>query len=275
MKTALFPLHAWLPPAHGHAPTPVSALLSGLVVKASFYLLLRLWFSVFPAGLTPKAGHLLGILGASAILWGSFLALRQERLKLLIAYSTVAQIGYLFFVFPLAAIGTGGEAWRGGVYYAFSHAFAKGALFMAAGSIMRALGHDRIDRLGGISQQLPVTMFAVALASVNLMSMPPSGGFVAKWLLIGAALRNGQWGWAVVMIGGGLLAAGYLFRILRQAFVAPPAGLLLQPVPRSMEAAALILALAALLLGIASAPPLALLEIGSPFPAGLFSEGMR
>jgi multicomponent Na+:H+ antiporter subunit D len=101
LKSALFPLHFWLPQAHAMAPAPVSALLSALVVKAAYMILLRLWFEVFPlltlSGRPPARRS-----AAAAIVWGSLMALRQERLKLLIAYSTVAQIGYLFLVFPLA-----------------------------------------------------------------------------------------------------------------------------------------------------------------------------
>src|SRR5690606_7418454 len=102
-KTALFPFHAWLPPAHAGAPAPASALLSALIVKASFYILFRLWFDVLP----PLAGSgmtvTLGTLGALAAIYGSLQAIRQQRLKLIVAYSTVAQLGYLFLVFPVAA----------------------------------------------------------------------------------------------------------------------------------------------------------------------------
>jgi multicomponent Na+:H+ antiporter subunit D len=102
-KTALFPLHLWLPPAHANAPAAASAVLSALVVKASFFLIVRVWFNVLPSPPNEIACAILAVLGSAAILFGSVLALRQERLKLLIAYSTVAQIGYLFLMFPLAA----------------------------------------------------------------------------------------------------------------------------------------------------------------------------
>ena len=102
LKTALFPFHFWLPPAHGGAPAPVSALLSALVVKASFYLILRLWIGPL-APLAAAIAWLPALLGAAAILWGSCQAIRAERLKMLIAYSTVAQLGYLFLIFPLLA----------------------------------------------------------------------------------------------------------------------------------------------------------------------------
>lgn len=273
LKTALFPLHFWLPPAHSNAPAPVSALLSGLVVKASFYLFLRLWFQVFTAALTPAVGQLLGGLGVAAILWGSLLALRQQRLKLLVAYSTVAQIGYLFLLFPLATRATWGIiAWSGGIYHILSHACAKAAMFMAVGIMLRVLGHDRINSLGGIGQQQPMAMFAFALAGVTLMGLPPSGGFVAKWLLLTAALQSGQWWWAGVIVVGGLLAAGYVFLVLRQAFVSQPLGVCFHPVPHSMELAALTLAMIALLLGLTAKYPLALLQIGAPFSGGMIPE---
>jgi multicomponent Na+:H+ antiporter subunit D len=261
LKTALFPLHFWLPPAHANAPPPVSAVLSALVVKASFYLLLRLWFDAFPNVIALNAGSLLGILGAAAILWGSIQALVARRLKTLVAYSTVAQLGYLFLVFTLATPGETSTAWSGGVLFAISHACAKASMFLAVGSIQHAAGHDRIADLDGIGRQLPLTFFAVALASVSLMGLPPSGAFLAKWMLLEAALETGHVWLVVVILAGGLLAAGYLFRILGQAFT-PSATAATFFVPRSMEGAALALALVALSLGLFSAPLLDLLRLG-------------
>jgi formate hydrogenlyase subunit 3/multisubunit Na+/H+ antiporter MnhD subunit len=103
-KTALLPLHLWLPPAHAGAPPAASAILSALVVKAGFYLLLRLWLDLFGPVTGAHALQFLGVLGAAAVLWGSVQALRQERVKLMVAYSTVAQLGYLFILFPLARV---------------------------------------------------------------------------------------------------------------------------------------------------------------------------
>src|SRR6516164_7426993 len=164
-KAALYPLHLWLPPAHAGAPAPASAILSGLVVKAPFLLVVRLWFDVMPRMPERAAAQVLGVLGAAAIIFGSLVALRQVRLKLLIAYSTVAQIGYLFLMFPLALKPETGYlgstvAWTGGVLQAISHAFAKAAMFMAAGLIAEALGHDRIAGLSGIGRALPITVLA-------------------------------------------------------------------------------------------------------------------
>jgi formate hydrogenlyase subunit 3/multisubunit Na+/H+ antiporter MnhD subunit len=272
LKTALFPLHFWLPPAHANAPAPVSVALSALVVKASFYLLLRLWLYVFPSAVTLGIGQLLGVLGGAAILWGSLLAVRQRRLKLLVAYSTVAQIGYLFLLFPMLATTAGVMAWNGGVYHVLSHAFAKGAMFMAAGAIMRVHGHDRINEMAGVGQQAPLSVFAFALAGVTLMGLPPSGGFIAKWLLLNSALESGQWWSAMIIVTGGLFAARYVFSVLQHAFTECPAHVQFRPAPPSMEVAALVLAIIAITLGLTATPPLTLLQIGAPFSSGWAME---
>ncbi len=267
VKTALFPLHFWLPPAHGGAATPVSALLSALVIKASFYLLVRLWLDLFGELATPPAAQLLGWLGVGAIVWGSLLALRQQRLKMWVAYSTVAQVGTLFLVFPLLS-GTGaavaGPALAGGVWQALSHAAAKGAMFLAVGNMVLAMGRDTITGLGGLAAQRPLSFFALALAGLSLMGLPPSGGFIAKWLLIQAALAAGQWWWVVALVAGGLLTAAYLLRVLRLAFVSAPEAPVFQAVPRTLEFSALALAAVSVGLGFVASAPLALLAVGRP-----------
>lgn len=257
LKTGLFPFHVWLPPAHGSARAPVSALLSALVVKASFYLLLRLWFTFTPAG--QGLPILLGALGTAAIFWGSIQALRQRRLKLLVAYSTVAQLGYLFIAFPLAGVEPA-LAWGGSIYLALSHAFAKGAMFLAAGSIMTESGHDDIGELDLVVERMPLTLAAFALAGISLAGLPPSGGFVGKWMLLQAAMEQGLWGWALVLIGGGALTAAYVFRVLGFAFTTAPHHHESHSVPGTMEWTALLLALGAVLLGFVAPWALPLLD---------------
>jgi formate hydrogenlyase subunit 3/multisubunit Na+/H+ antiporter MnhD subunit len=262
LKTALFPLHFWLPPAHGDAPAPVSALLSALVVKTSFYLILRLWLGPFSGlpGLAVPAVWLPALFGGAAILWGSLMAIRADRLKMLIAYSTVAQLGYLFLIFPL--FGAGSRALQAGVLQAAAHGLAKAAMFVAAGTLIKASGSERVADVAGAANHLPVTLFAFALAGVTLMGLPPSGGFLAKWLLIEAALAKGQVWIAIVAITGGLLASVYVFRVLRLGFrVADgrdelPSG----QVPAVLEWMAFILAAASVALGLFARPVFTLLE---------------
>ncbi len=265
-KTALFPFHVWLPPAHAGAPPAASAVLSALVPKASLYILLRLWFDAAPDGAGTIGPQLLGALGAAAVLHGSLMALRQQRLKLVIAYSTVAQLGYLFLIFPLAAataaIDPAGAdaAWRGTLFQALSHALAKAAMFLCAGLIIEAAGHDRLDRLAGTARALPITLFAFGLAAISLMGLPPSGGFVAKLLLIDAAFERGAAAWALVVLIGGLLAAAYLFRPLAAAWRSPDGDDPdFAPVARRRQALPMALALAALGLGLFSDGPAGLM----------------
>jgi multicomponent Na+:H+ antiporter subunit D len=266
-KTALFPLHLWLPPAHVGAPAPASAVLSSLVVKGSFFIIVRLWFDVMPGLSSHAAMQILATLGAAAIVFGSVLALQQARLKLLVAYSTVAQIGYLFLMFPLATTAAaqlaGMAAWTGGLLQAVSHACAKAAMFMAAGLIAQALGHDRIAGLGGIARALPMTVLAFGLGGLSLMGLPPSGGFAAKWLLLSAAIDSGQWWWGLVIVTGGLLTGGYVFRVLGPALAAPEdRAPICAPVARRREMVVLALALVSMALGLLPLASFSLLKIG-------------
>jgi multicomponent Na+:H+ antiporter subunit D len=259
-KIAIFPFHAWLPPAHAGAPAPASALLSALVVKAGFYILFRFWFDVLPP--FPPLALLLGIMGASAVLYGAAMAIRQRRLKLIVAYSTVAQLGYLFLVFPLSAEAM---AWNGAVFHALAHGLAKASMFLAAGAMMLAAGNDRIDNMAGLGKALPVASFAFALSAVSLMGLPPSGGFLGKYLMLTASFSAGQWWWAAVMIVGGLLSAVYLFRPLNELMRNRPEGsLALTRVHWSLEVVPLVLAIAAILLGLASMGPFRLIQEGAP-----------
>ena len=222
LKTALFPLHFWLPAAHSNAPAPVSAALSALVVKAGFYLVLRLWTEVFPEAISAQGAMLIGLLGCVAIVWGSWQALHTERLKLLAAYSTVAQLGYLFVGLMLLVMTPEGPAreliFGAVVLMALAHGFAKSSLFLAIGVVQQHAGHDRIDQLDGTSQRLPATTFAIALAGVALIGLPPSGAFLGKWHLLSASIDSGQWLLVIVMGIGSLLAAAYVFRVLGHAF---------------------------------------------------------
>lgn len=251
--------------------------MSGLVIKGSFYILLRLWFDLFPAEVTRPLAMLPTVLGTLAILWGSLQALLAVRLKMLVAYSTVAQIGYLFLVFGLVRAETadGFAAWSGCLLFAFSHACAKGSLFLAAGTIRRAAGHDRIRDLPAAARGLPLTFFSIGIAAVALMGLPPTGAFIAKWMLLKAAFSGGQFGIAVIIVVGGLLAAAYLLRVLSASFTKLPeteSEVALRPVPRLLEQVTFGLATVSLLLGLASAPAIALLRIGSPWASTVMHE---
>ncbi|MCD1629917.1 MULTISPECIES: complex I subunit 5 family protein [Marinobacter] len=269
LKTALFPMHGWLPPAHGIAKSPVSALLSALVVKASFYIAARLWLDLGGDLGGYALAQLIGVLGSLAVIWGSWLAFRQAKLKQVVAYSSVAQIGYLFLLFPLTwgvtdAISQ--QAQQGITLQVVSHALAKAAMFLAAGNLIMSVGSNRVDALAGVSRFLPFSLFSFGLAGVSLMGLPPTGGFAAKWLLLQASLASGQWWWLGVLLAGGLLSAAYVFRVYRASFIeATDTDQFYHP-SRSLEVIPMILALLSLGLGLVAEPVLSVMSL--PFEGG-------
>ncbi len=193
----------------------------------------------------------------------------------MVAYSTVGQLGYMFLLLPLSS--TGGDAgalgWGGAVYFGVAHGCAKAAVFLAAGALLLGLGHDRVDGLAGTAERYPLVVMALAVAGVNLMGLPPSGGFVAKWMLLKAAVNTGQWWYVPVILSGGLLAAAYVFRVLEQT-LAPagdtPEG---RPLGPGLQVPVLVLALVAAGLGVLSALPFTLLDVGAPAPVGPLPPG--
>ncbi|MDR9467483.1 proton-conducting transporter membrane subunit [Marinospirillum sp.] len=269
LKTAIFPLHSWLPPAHGKALPPVSALLSALVVKASFYILARLWLQTGTQVVVPSAAQMLGILGAGAIFWGGWMAWRQNELKMLVAYSTVAQLGYLMLMFPLA-IGVSPAAaqlaWEGGWLHLIAHALAKAAMFLAAGNLVLAMRRPDLQGLHGVGRFLPFSLLGFGLAGVSIMGLPPSGGFMAKWLLLQSALLSGQWWWLLVLVAGSALSALYIFKVYQQCYVDDTEVDSFRHPSLWMDVSSILLAILAVGLGILSAWPQAL--IGSVLDGG-------
>jgi formate hydrogenlyase subunit 3/multisubunit Na+/H+ antiporter MnhD subunit len=184
---------------------------------------------------------------------------------LLIAYSTVSQIGYLFLIFPLAA---GAHAWStigwsAGLMQVLAHAFAKAAMFLSAGVLAEAVGHDQIAKLVGAARVLPLTFLTIALGGLSLMGLPPSGGFSAKWLMLQASVASGQLIWSLPILTGGLLAAGYMYRILTP--VLSDGEISMESAPRRyQETIAFVLVMIALALGFAPQAFFDFIEIGRP-----------
>ena len=182
VKAALFPLHLWLPDAHSIAPSPVSALLSGLVVKMGIFGIIRLTYSVytvyFSSEVTAIAG-LLSLTGVAAIIYGSVMALKQVDFKRMVAYATIAHIGYI-----VAGIGIMDRAvLTGSLFHILDHALAKACFFLVAGAIIYRTGYRNIKDLKGAGQKMPATCAAFALAAFSAIGIPPSAGFFSKWYL--------------------------------------------------------------------------------------------
>lgn len=263
LKTALFPMHFWLPPAHANAVAPVSAVLSALVVKGSFYIIFKLMHVFTGHEMIPGLAELMGILGVCAIIWGSVQAFTQKRLKMMVAYSTVAQIGYLFLLFPLVAaaddIQTAVLAASAGLFHAVSHGLAKGAMFLTAGTIVKAVGSDRLEDMAGLSRLAPMPAFTFAIAGVSMVGLPPSGGFVSKWLYVSSAIETGAWWWAGAVVFGGLLAALYIFKVIALFMGSGKEPLQVGVSNRVITIAPLVLAVMSLVIGVFGQPILDLL----------------
>ncbi|MFZ5924829.1 MAG: complex I subunit 5 family protein [Bacillota bacterium] len=246
LKAGIFPLHAWLPDAHSSAPAGASAVLSGVVVKTGVYTTLRLMFTVFAVAI-PGAGPIFPVmawLGTLSVITGHLLAMNQSDLKRLLAYSTVAQVGYIFI--GLGAASPSGLA--GAAYHAFNHTFMKAALFMAAGTIVSVTGCRRIDRLNGLFERMPVTTVSLALAAVAIVGIPPFNGFMSKWTIMLGALEAGQIIPVLVIPLGTALSAVYYFRILSRMFTPVPTSALQRSrVVRGVEAPWYVLACVGLL----------------------------
>ncbi|MBX6322376.1 MAG: monovalent cation/H+ antiporter subunit D family protein [Rhodospirillaceae bacterium] len=218
-KAALMPVHRWLPAAMV-APTPVSALLHAVaVVKAGVFTITKVVVYIFGvdllAGLAP-AGWLLPVAGATIII-ASLVALRQDNLKLRLAYSTISQLGY---VVMSAALLTPLSVAAAALQIA-AHAFGKITLFFAAGSILTAARKTEVSQLAGIGRRMPWTMSAFAVGALSMIGLPPTAGFVSKWYMLRGAAEAGSWFALAVIVVSTLLTAGYFVPIVYDAFLRP------------------------------------------------------
>jgi multicomponent Na+:H+ antiporter subunit D len=263
LKAAIFPLHGWLPDAHSHAWTPVSAIHAALVVKGSFFVFAKVWIAL--SANMEAAAHFIGWAGSAAIVWGGLMAFRKQHIKHIVAYSTISQLGYLLLFVPLSM--NAGErsaqlAWQGVWLLFFSHAFAKAALFLTVDNLVSAMGRTDLEGLSGVDCYLPLSILSFGIASVSIIGLPVSGGFTAKWLLMHSALLSGQWQWVVVLTIGTLLGAAYIFRVFKYTLASGMRTDCYFYLPVSKEIVALTLALTAVLLGLFPGWPLALLGTG-------------
>jgi multicomponent Na+:H+ antiporter subunit D len=217
VKAALFPLHMWLPDAHSIAPSPISALLSGLLVEVGAFAILRISFSVFTTGAENLIGgtvDAVGIFAAAAVLYGGIMAILQKDLKMMIAYSTVSHIGYIF----LGITAMTAEGVTGAMYHMLDHGLAKACLFLCAGSFIYMKGYRRIEDLKGAWRQMPWTCFAFSLAAMSVVGIPPTAGFISKWYLILGNIEGGNYLYVVILLTGSILAAVYCFRVIYYMF---------------------------------------------------------
>ena len=250
LKLALFPLHLWLPNAYKYSPSVISVFLAATATKVAVYIMLRMVFTVFSSDflrITPTEDIFL-LLGAFGVVVASFAAIHQNDIKLILAYSSIAQVSYMVLGIGLAsALGVTAT-----LVHVFNHALMKGALFMAAGAIVYRVGSSKFEYLHGIGRQMPWTFTAIFIAGLSLIGIPGTAGFISKWYFVLAAIEQQSWWIAIVIILGSLLSVVYMWKILEVLFYrpAPDKGLHVNKAPASLLVPMWVLVLANIYFGI-------------------------
>lgn len=252
VKSAVYPLHGWLPDAYSHAPASVIPFVAAVMSKVGAYALFRmLYFVVGTAGAGGEALRLLGLAAAVAVVAGSAMALAQRDVRRMLAYSSVGQMGYVIMGF---AIGNAAGV-TGALLHILNHAVMKGCLFMSGGAVAWRTRVTSVREYAGMARRLPLTMAGFSLAALSMIGLPPTCGFFSKWYLVLGALQRGAWPFVVALVASSLMTAAYFLRLLERAYFgeaeAPPAGERRTPeLPLSLLAPVLVLALGTLALGI-------------------------
>ena len=206
VKAGIFPVHIWLPTAHPVAPSPASAVLSGVMIKAGAYGILRTVYAITGSSLVSSLpmGKTLLVIAVITMFFGSFMAIVQTDIKRLLAYSSISQMGYIILgvslLSPMGLIGA--------VIHIFHHAFMKGTLFLVAGAFIHQTGLRKVDDLRGIGRRMPLTMVCFTMAALSMIGIPPFVGFISKWYLAIGALQSERLG--IIGSGGGIMITGFL-----------------------------------------------------------------
>ncbi len=212
-KAAIIPFHAWLPDAHPAAPAPISAMLSGVLIKAlGIYALVRTFFNVL--GMTHQLSNIFMMLGVISLLAGVIMALGQWDLKRLLAYHSISQVGYIILGIGLATpLGV-----LGGLFHLFNHAIFKSLLFLTAGSVEHSTGTRQLKELGGLRQKMPVTSNASLAASLAISGLPPFNGFWSKLFIIIACIQAGKLWFAAAAVIGSILTLASFMKVQKYVF---------------------------------------------------------
>ena len=216
LKLALFPLHLWLPNAYTFAPTVITIFLAATATKVAIYVMLRMVYTVFSIGFAEDTplNEMFMLLGVIGVLMASFYAIYQTNSKRLLAYSSVAQIGYM-----VLGIGFGSVlGLTATVVHIFNHALMKAALFMAVGALIYRVGSSRLQDWHGLGRQMPWTFAALVIAGLSLIGLPGTAGFISKWYLVAAAVEQHNWLIAVIILVGSLLAVVYVWKMVEVLF---------------------------------------------------------
>ena len=261
VKAAAFPLHIWLPDAHAIAPSPVSAILSGLVVKIGILGMLRMYQIAYGSRAIdmPGLNNVLMWLGALSIVMGAFFAIFQDDIKMMLAYSTISNIGYIVMGLGLAS----SYGIIGASVHVFNHAIIKATLFLGAGAIIFQTGKRTLSELAGVGRAMPLTVGAIAVGAVSIVGMPPTAGFLCKWYIALGAIQAGHPVFAFALVFGALFIFIYYIRMVNAFYFRQPedpAILEVGEAPLSMLVPILILASLCLVMGLLGRIPLSFIE---------------
>lgn len=251
LKLALFPLHLWLPGAYTYAPSVVTAFLAATATKVAVYVLIRIFFTVFGAvNVFETLGlqNILMVLAITAMFVASIIAIYQDNVKRLFAYSSIAQIGYIILGLSFASE-TGMAA---AIIHLFNHAIIKCAIFLGLGCVALRTGGVSIKDMHGLGQRMPWTMAAIVIGGLGLIGIPMTVGFVSKWYLVQAALEKDMWQIAALIVLSSLLAIIYVWRIVEVAYLkpAPENTAPISEAPLSMLLPLWVMALASIYFGV-------------------------
>jgi len=213
VKMALFPVHTWLPDAHAEAPAPISAMLSGVMIKCGAYAVARILLSAFGQTVV-QTSDALAILGIITIIYGGLMALAQIDIKRLLAYSSISQMGYIFFGLGVgSALGV-----TGALFHVINHAICKALLFMCAGAIIHQTGTRNIKKLGGLARKMPITCIAAFIGALSLAGTPPLNGFWSEWMIFSGGISSGKFLITLIAIISTVITAGYYLWFLWRVF---------------------------------------------------------
>ena len=250
LKLALFPLHAWLPDAYAFAPSWATAFLSATATKVAIYLLIRFFFSIFAVVFTAKTlpvTDLVIVLSVAAMFVASAIAMFETDIKRMLAYSSVAQIGYITL-----GIGLANQAGlTGGLVHIVNHALIKAALFLAIGAVFFRAGTVQLKDLAGLGRRMPVTMACFTVAGFGLIGTPGTAGFISKWYLAIGALDHGWWWMVLLIVASSLIALVYVGRVLEVVWLrdTSPALMTVTDPPLSMLAPIVVMTAAIVYFG--------------------------
>jgi multicomponent Na+:H+ antiporter subunit D len=253
IKLALVPLHFWLPNCYTYAPSVVSVFLSATATKVSFYVLLRTIFGIFGMAMlaqTVQMQSLLLLLSLLAIVGGSMVAIFQSDVKRMLAYSSLAQIGYFVLGLSLA----NSTAMTGSLLHLFGHALMKGGLFMVMGCVALRIGGTRLEHMAGLGRRMPLTMFAFVLGGLGMIGVPLTTGFVSKWYLVLGAIEAGLWWVVAIVMFSSLLAVVYIWRVVEVAYFQEPPDDVRVEAPLGMLIPTWAMIIASIVFGIWTAP---------------------